>query len=596
MEPIINDDTITAISTPSGVGGIAVVRISGKNAIEIVNRAWKGVDLTKVTSHTLHLGSYVDSENRLIDEAVASIFIAPRSFTGENVVELSVHGSTWIQKEILLDLVKRGARIANPGEFTQRAFLNGKIDLAQAEGIADLISAQSKAAHDMAINQTKGKFSKEFAILRDKLIEFASLIELELDFSEEEVEFADRSDLIILLKEILNKINNLASSFSQGEVIKKGVPVVIAGVPNAGKSSLLNLLLNDDKAIVTDIPGTTRDIIEDTTEINGILYRFIDTAGIRETTDTVEGIGVNKAKSAIEKAFIIIWMVDPSCNISIQMEELSNFLKSHHQKNVIILLNKSDLNPDSTELEEQINGLINKFIPNFRTTKLYEDPTISTPESSMSIINDYEDEANIHEVKENARGPQDVTENSYGYQEAKGGTDRIQEAKGEADGLQEAKVGAYGLQEAKGGADGLQEAKVGAHVLQGLKKGDRDFKENIQESKKNSYISNDHISIFPFSTKTLQGLEFLRVSLEKIVKKDHNPETDIIITNARHFEALKKASQALERALSALTDSTPSDLLAQEIREATSHLSEITGSITSTTLLHSIFSRFCIGK
>ena len=312
-----NTDTIAAVSTPSGVGGIAVIRVSGPNAINLINSAWKGIDLSKVKSHSLHHGKYYSLEGNLLDEAVAAVFVSPASFTGENVVELSIHGSAWIQREVLSDLIKRGARIASPGEFTQRAFLNGKIDLAQAEGIADLIASSSKAAHDMAINQTRGTFSKEFNQLREKLIEFASLIELELDFSEEDVEFADRSALITLCKEVLNKVNSLANSYSRGAVLKNGVPVVIAGVPNAGKSSLLNLLLNDEKAIVTDIPGTTRDTIEDTAEINGVLYRFIDTAGLRETTDKVEEIGVNRAFKALKKAFIVIWVIAMTFNFNI---------------------------------------------------------------------------------------------------------------------------------------------------------------------------------------------------------------------------------------------------------------------------------------
>lgn len=289
-------NTIAAISTPSGIGGIAVIRVSGKDALKIVDNAWKGKSLSKAESHTAHLGKYIATDGTLLDEAVATIFRGPNSFTGEDVVELSVHGSKWIQREILSDLIRRGASAAGRGEFTQRAFMNGRLDLAQAEGVADLIAASSKAAHTLAISQTKGSFSHELDMLRERLIEFASLLELELDFSEEDVEFANRSRLLELASAILTKLTRLAGSYSSGSAIKEGVPVVIAGVPNAGKSSLLNLLLDDDKAIVSDIPGTTRDIIEDTLEIDGVMFRLIDTAGLRKSSDSVETIGIDRAR------------------------------------------------------------------------------------------------------------------------------------------------------------------------------------------------------------------------------------------------------------------------------------------------------------
>ena len=304
--------TITAVSTAPGAGGIAVIRISGTKAIEIADSAWKGKSLTDALSHTAHLGKYYSTSGDLLDEAVATIFRAPASFTGEDVVEISVHGSRWIQKEIIADLIRRGAYAAAPGEFTQRAFINGRLDLAQAEGVADLIASSSRAAHKLAISQTRGGFSRELELLREKLVDFASLLELELDFSEEDVEFADRTRLSELGNTIMKKITRLANSYSSGAALKNGVPVVIAGIPNAGKSSLLNLLLSDDKAIVSDIPGTTRDIIEDTAEIDGILYRFIDTAGLRTTSDKVEKLGIERARLQMTKASIIIWIIDPT--------------------------------------------------------------------------------------------------------------------------------------------------------------------------------------------------------------------------------------------------------------------------------------------
>ena len=460
MESIIPEDTIAAISTPPGTGGIAVIRISGKNAINIVNKAWKGADLSSASSHSLHLGRYFSLDGNMLDEAVAAVFISPSSFTGEDVVELSVHGSPYIQRELLNDLVRRGVRIAEPGEFTKRAFLNGKLDLAQAEGVADLISSSSKAAHDMAINQTKGNFSREFEVLRDRLIEFASLMELELDFSEEDVEFAQRDKLIKLCNEISEKVSRLAASYSSGSVLKEGVPVVIAGIPNAGKSSLLNLLLNEDKAIVTDIPGTTRDLIEGTSEIDGVLYRFIDTAGLRDTSDVVEEIGVGRALKALDKAYIVIWIIDGISKLGPQMVHLKKFKEDYPDKHIILIRNKVDLGKtiEGNEVNEEFNSCID------------------------------------------------------------------------------------------------------------------------------------------FSNVSKEGYRELLQRLHELSTAGQDVEKDIIVTNARHYESLSKASVSLQRVCAALNEGLSGDLVAQDIREAIYHLGSITGSITTDHLLHSIFSRFCIGK
>ncbi len=304
------DDTIVAISTPHGTGGIAVIRVSGRDAEKVVGECWRGKDISAMKSHTAHLGKIVYSNGELLDEVVLTIFRAPNSFTGEDVAEISCHGSKWIQRELVNLLVLNGARPANPGEFTQRAFLNGRIDLAKAEGIADLISASSKAAQRLAMQQVGGAFSNRLNELRDRLIELASLLELELDFSEEDVEFADRGRLRALCGEIRAEMRKLADSYASGRVLKEGVPVVIAGAPNAGKSTLLNHMLGEDKAIVSDIPGTTRDTIEDSIEIDGILYRFIDTAGLRETEDVVERIGIERTEKRIGEASIILWLID----------------------------------------------------------------------------------------------------------------------------------------------------------------------------------------------------------------------------------------------------------------------------------------------
>ncbi|MTI23447.1 tRNA uridine-5-carboxymethylaminomethyl(34) synthesis GTPase MnmE, partial [Fulvivirga kasyanovii] len=286
-----------------------VIRLSGNDAIKICNKVFKGKDLEKQESHTLHYGTIRDND-KIIDEVVISLFVAPKSFTKENVVEISCHGSPFIVKQVIKVLLANGARLALPGEFTKRAFLNGQFDLAQAEAVADLINADSAASHEAALNQMRGGFSEQIRQLREELIHFASMIELELDFGEEDVEFADRDDLKQLINNLLKVINALIDSFDLGNVIKNGVPTVIAGKPNAGKSTLLNALLNEEKAIVSDIAGTTRDFIEDEINLGGITFRFIDTAGLRETTDTIEKIGVERTQQQMKKASLIIYMID----------------------------------------------------------------------------------------------------------------------------------------------------------------------------------------------------------------------------------------------------------------------------------------------
>lgn len=494
-------DTIVAIATPVGVGGIAVIRISGPDAIAIVGSAWKGKSLLEAPSHTLHYGKYVATDGNQLDDAVAAIFRSPTSYTGENVVELSLHGSKWIQREVLADLIRRGARTAGHGEFTQRAFLNGKIDLAQAEGIADLISSSSRAAHRLALSQTRGTFSKELDRLREKLVEFASLLELELDFSEEDVEFADRNDLLDLANLILGKVNSLARSYSSGAVIKEGIPVVIAGIPNAGKSSLLNLLLGDDKAIVSNIPGTTRDTIEDTIELDGILYRFIDTAGLRTTDDIVENLGIDRAKSKMQIARIIIWIIDLTTALPDQLTELSNFRNDNPDIPIIILLNKSDL--------------------------LSEEEKSRVPQLELSqIISNYK--------------------------------------------------------------------SSGTSIHRRCKATDC---EQIENERKEIYSHTDKTySPILFSTKNKEGIETLLHYLKTLTIGDIDTENEIIVTNARHYESLIRGAESLQRAIEAIENGISADFIAQDVRETLHHLGAITGTVTTDTLLHSIFSRFCIGK
>lgn len=349
-------DTIVALATPQGVGAIGVIRLSGKEAINICNTIFKGKDLTKVDSHTIHFGTIRDQNNVIIDEVLVSVFIAPKSFTKEDVIEISTHGSPYIINKIIQLLIKNGARSAKAGEFTLRAFTNGQFDLAQAEAIADLISSDSEASHKAAMSQMRGGFSEEIKQLREKLIHFASLIELELDFGEEDVEFADREDLRLLLTELTTVIGKLIASFSVGNVIKEGIPTVIAGKPNAGKSTLLNALLNEEKAIVSDIPGTTRDFIEDEINIEGIKFRFIDTAGLRETEDKIEALGVQRTKDQMAKASMIIYLFDASIETT---DNLKTDLEVLEKLGIpfVVVANKLDKLNDPTKFDKVYDNI-----------------------------------------------------------------------------------------------------------------------------------------------------------------------------------------------------------------------------------------------
>ncbi|MBB2147317.1 tRNA uridine-5-carboxymethylaminomethyl(34) synthesis GTPase MnmE [Pedobacter gandavensis] len=337
---MISNETIVALSTPQGIGAIGVIRLSGKDAISITNSVFSK-DLLKQESHTLHFGLIKDGDV-VIDEVVVALFIAPKSYTKENVVEISCHGSNYIIQQIISLLIRKGASAAKPGEFTLRAFLNGGMDLSQAEAVADLISSDSQAAHSVAMNQLRGGFSTELNVLREQLIHFASMIELELDFSEEDVEFANRDQLQDLINKINLVINKLIRSFELGNVIKEGINTVIAGRPNAGKSTLLNALLNEDRAIVSEIAGTTRDTIEEVLNINGINFRLIDTAGIREATDTIEAIGVEKTMQKISQSAVLVYLFDV---VNLSASEIREDIQRLHKPGIafIAVANKIDL-------------------------------------------------------------------------------------------------------------------------------------------------------------------------------------------------------------------------------------------------------------
>ena len=461
------EDTICAISTPSGVGGIAVARVSGQDAITIVDSVWKGKALKDALTHTAHLGTIIDEYGEEIDQAVATVFRTPRSFTGEDVVEISVHGSRWVQRELINLLVRQGCRIATAGEFTRRAFANGRMDLAEAEAVADVIASSSRAAHRIAMSQMRGDFSRRLTSLHDQLLELASLLELELDFSEEEVEFASREKLLALAREIHLVVNGLASTFAKGSAIKDGVPVAIVGETNAGKSTLLNQLLHEDRAIVSDIHGTTRDTIEDTIEIGDTLFRFIDTAGLRETTDTIEALGIERTMQKIADARIILWVIDASAGI------------------------------------ETINRVAERMLP-----------AISEDQTLITVVNKIDSPtANVNGTK---------------------------------------------------------------NILDTL----------LPDSAITTYIS----------AREGSGIDVLEKLLVEASGAAEISSDEVMVTNARHYEALTRARESVARAIDGLTAGLSGDFIAQDIRETLLHLGEITGTITSQDILTSIFSRFCIGK
>ncbi len=455
-------DTICAVSTPHGMGGIAVIRVSGNGALDIVQQRWQGKPLSEMASHTAHLGHIIDSQGELLDEAVLTLFRAPNSFTGEDVVEISCHGSLWIQQQIVSTLIDAGCRAATGGEFTQRAFANGKLDLSQAEAIADVIASQSRASHHVAMNQMRGAFSRQLSTLRSQLLQFVSLIELELDFSEEDVTFADRERITTLATDIKKVIDSLAGSYQAGNAIKNGLPVAIVGPTNAGKSTLLNTLLGDDRALVSDIKGTTRDVIEDTIVMGGALIRFIDTAGIRESSDVIESMGIERSFKKMDEARIVLWVVDATAPIA-ELENFHQQIAEHCQDKVVIaVVNKIDAS-DTQAIVKKLKGL----------------------------------DIKIAEIS----------------------------------------------------------AREGTGVEQ--------LKQDIIEA----------------------------AALPQV-----NDENAVIVTNARHYHALVRASEAIDRTLQGLATGLSGDLVSQDIRECMHYLGEITGEISTDDILGEIFAHFCIGK
>lgn len=484
MKGNLKHDTICALATANGMGALGIIRLSGTDAVAIARKCFKGVDLGKVASHTVHYGFIMDYNPELsaknaernanadvpetIDEVMVAVFLAPRTFTTEDIVEISFHGSPYIAKKILEVLVKNGARLAKAGEFTMRAFLNGRIDLAQAESIADLIASENEAARKVALNQLKGGISTEISVLRGELLNFVSFIELELDFAEEDVEFADRAALSNLLDKIEQKLRSLMESFQYGNAVKNGVEVAIIGKPNAGKSTLLNALLKEERAIVSAIAGTTRDTIEEVLHIKGNAFRFVDTAGLRETTDEIERIGVLKAKEKIGSAKIMLYLFD---EFDSSPNEVSAFVQEFYRKDlkIILLHNKTDL-------------------------------------SAPAVVTDFDNQIKAALPAE------------FSYE------------------------------------------------------------------------------LIRISAKNNQSLDLLKDELLAYIENLKDTESSVIVSNQRHYEALKKSLNAILAVKDAISDKISTELLAYEVRHALENLGEISGEFTNDEVLGNIFSKFCIGK
>ena len=484
---------ICALATPAG-GAIGVIRVSGSDAIAMTDRVFKaanGKSLAESKANTIHYGEIKDKDGNTIDDVLVSVFRAPHSYTGEDSTEISCHGSRYILQHVLQSLVQAGCRHAQPGEYTRRAYLNGKMDLSQAEAVADLIASTNKATHDMAMSQLKGHFSSELSKLREKLLKMNSLLELELDFSDhEELEFADRKELKALAEEIEKKVTTLAHSFETGNALKQGIPVAIVGKTNVGKSTLLNRLLNEDKAIVSDVEGTTRDVIEDTTEIDGITFRFIDTAGIRETDDKVEKMGIDRTYQKMEQAQILLVLVDGSVTddeqIDKNLEDMMEIMESSNCSKFILGFNKFD---DINEYQEQ-----GEFGTNFQTLA-----------QQINQFNEFQSQCTGTPMKK--------------------------------------------------------------------------------------------IAIVPMSAKLGYNMDGLKKSLVDLADVPEITENDVIVTSARHYEALTRADESLQRVLESMDAGMSGDIIAEDLKMVLEALGEITGGqISSQETLNNIFKHFCIGK
>lgn len=575
--------TICAPATIPGTGAISIIRVSGKEALAIADKVidTKGVPIAETEGYRLRYGTVFEADGSVLDNVIVSVFRAPHSYTGENSVEISCHASRFIVNKILELLVNAGARIAAPGEFTRRAFVNGKMDLAQAEAVADVIASQSAASHRVAMNQLKGGFSSELKVLREKLLTMTSLLELELDFSEEDVEFASRKELGQLVDDSLTHIGRLTASFSRGNAIKNGVPVAIVGATNTGKSTLLNALLGEERAIVSDIAGTTRDTIEETLNIDGILFRFIDTAGIRETDETIEKIGIDRTFKKLGEAAVVLGMTDLSRGEAAVLEDADFILSKVNEmggvKNVAAVNDGAEIGGASLAETDGASGSETGGTPPAETggASLAETDGASLAETS--------------EVSLAETGGAPLAETGGASQHGHGdGQERkvvilVNKCDVAGDFYRDDNGTGYG----SGNDLGENMAEIG-----GNKNINHD--NNIVSLIESKY---DNCKVIPISAKTGKGLSTLTKTLGEIGSEITGSTDETLVTNVRHYEALVRAASALERVRAGLHIATlPPDLIAQDLREALYHLGEIVGEISTDETLGNIFRNFCIGK
>lgn len=615
--------TICAPATIPGTGAISIIRVSGKESLAIADKVidTKGVPIAETEGYRLRYGTVFEADGSVLDNVIVSVFRAPHSYTGENSVEISCHASRFIVNKILEFLVNAGARIAAPGEFTRRAFVNGKMDLAQAEAVADVIASQSAASHRVAMNQLKGGFSSELKALREKLLTMTSLLELELDFSEEDVEFASRKELGQLVDDSLTHIRRLTASFSRGNAIKNGVPVAIVGATNTGKSTLLNALLGEERAIVSDIAGTTRDTIEETLNIDGILFRFIDTAGIRETDETIEKIGIDRTFKKLGEAAVVLGMTDLSRGEAAVLEDADFILSKVNEmggvKNVGLA----------------IDGAETGGTPLAETDGTSRSETGGTPQVETGVASlagtggahpaetggaplagtDGASRSETGGTPPAETGGAPLVETGWAHPAKTGGTPLA-----ETGGTPPVETG---VASQHGHGDG-QERKVVILVNKCDVAGDfyrdddgtgygsgNDLDKNMAEIGDNKNVNHnnnivslienkyDNCKVIPISAKTGKGLSTLTKTLGEIGSEITGSTDETLVTNVRHYEALVRAASALERVRAGLHIATlPPDLIAQDLREALYHLGEIVGEISTDETLGNIFRNFCIGK
>lgn len=567
--------TICAPATIPGTGAISIIRVSGNEALAIADKVidTKGVPIAETEGYRLRYGTVFEADGSVLDNVIVSVFRAPHSYTGENSVEISCHASRFIVNKILEILVNAGARIAAPGEFTRRAFVNGKMDLAQAEAVADVIASQSAASHRVAMNQLKGGFSSELKVLREKLLTMTSLLELELDFSEEDVEFASRKELGQLVDDSLTHIRRLTASFSRGNAIKNGVPVAIVGATNTGKSTLLNALLGEERAIVSDIAGTTRDTIEETLNIDGILFKFIDTAGIRETDETIEKIGIDRTFKKLGEAAVVLGMTDLSRGEAAVLEDADFILSKVNEmggvKNVGLAIDGAETGGASPA---ETDGAT---LAGTDGTSLAETGGAHPAETSGAPL------------VETDGTPLSETGGASRHGHGDGQERKVVILVNKCDVADDFYRDDNGTGYGSGNDLGENMAEIGDNK-------NVNHDNNIVSLIENKY---DNCKVIPISAKTGKGLSTLTKTLGEIGSEITGSTDETLVTNVRHYEALVRAASALERVRAGLHIATlPPDLIAQDLREALYHLGEIVGEISTDETLGNIFRNFCIGK